>query len=315
MQRKLMFRCQVYSHLLLKTFFMKRKQFTTLKIGFISLFMLIASISCKKQVQPFTPPPLTEILKNFVPVGGNFDMGSPVGEPGRNNDETSHNVMLKKFSIAKNLVTVEEFMQFVKITSYKYDAIAYPPSSNPNDPMVFVSWFDAAHFSNWLSTIYNLERVYTFYPGLKDKGDNDSVSININANGFRLPTEAEWEYACRAGNPKAYCFGDYNVDSLDAYAWYKPNASNQYHQVGTKKANQFGLYDMHGNIIEWCSDWYGEYTVGNVSNPTGALTGTSRVTRGGYFSDDSSILRSAYRYAHGPTFIFNGLGFRLAKSM
>jgi formylglycine-generating enzyme required for sulfatase activity len=131
---------------------------------------------------------------------------------------------------------------------------------------------------------------------------------------YRLPTEAEWEYACRAGSKAAFSFGE-NSKSLGDYAWFNGNSNRQTHSVGEKKANAWGLYDMHGNVWEWCSDWYGEYPRCAVSDPNGPNKGSSRVYRGGSWYDDATLCESACRNRYPPEIRFiNFIGFRLAMS-
>lgn len=126
---------------------------------------------------------------------------------------------------------------------------------------------------------------------------------------YRLPTEAEWEYACRAGTTSDFVDG---VDVLGLVAWYQPNSGGHTHPVGTKEANAWGFFDMHGNVWEWCHDWYGPYTGGEVTDPLGALTGTERVNRGGSWQNDKGNLRSARRHAGMPTYVHRTNGFRVA---
>ena len=136
---------------------------------------------------------------------------------------------------------------------------------------------------------------------------------------YRLPTEAEWEYACRAGAKTKYSFGDSETD-LGEYAWYNEN-SGRTHPVGTKKANAWGLFDMHGNVWEWCSDWYGGYSAGETEDPTGAPAGASyhkRVFRGGSWGSDAAYCRSAARNGcqDNPQYYrLSGLGFRLVRTL
>ena len=134
----------------------------------------------------------------------------------------------------------------------------------------------------------------------------------LNATGkgaFRLPTEAEWEYASRAGSTGRYCFGD-NEAQLGEYAWYT-NSGNETQPVGRKKANGWGLHDMHGNVWEWCQDWYGDYPTGAVTDPHGASSGSDRVYRGGCWGCDASFTTSAVRCWYGPDYRSYNLGFRL----
>lgn len=137
------------------------------------------------------------------------------------------------------------------------------------------------------------------------------TKINLTTqDGLRLPTEAEWEYACRAGSTTAYCFGD-DEPRLGDYAWYDQNSGSQTHPVGKKQPNDWGLYDMHGNVWEWCRDWRGDYLAGSVTDPTGPTSGSHRVLRGGSWNCAPRILWSAARSGSGPGYRDSNLGFRL----
>jgi formylglycine-generating enzyme required for sulfatase activity len=160
-------------------------------------------------------------------------------------------------------------------------------------PVEQVSWEDAVEFCKKLSDL----------PEEKKAGRK-----------YRLPTEAEWEYACRAGSKAAYSFGE-NSKTLGDYSWFGGNSGPQPHPVGEKKANAWGLYDMHGNVWEWCSDWYDEYPKGAVSDPSGPSEGSFRVFRGGGWSAGAAYCRSAGRSGGVPSFRFSGDGgFRVALS-
>jgi formylglycine-generating enzyme required for sulfatase activity len=139
----------------------------------------------------------------------------------------------------------------------------------------------------------------------------------MDGRKYRLPTEAEWEYACRAGRSTAYSFGA-GSQQLGSYAWFGENAfdaGEKYaHETGTKKANDFGLYDMHGNVWEWCADWHGYYISGQTTDPLGALSGLQRVSRGGAWDFSAGHCRSACRSNSLPSFRGSDLGFRLALS-
>jgi formylglycine-generating enzyme required for sulfatase activity len=125
----------------------------------------------------------------------------------------------------------------------------------------------------------------------------------------RLPTEAEWEYACRAGSKTRFCFGDAD-DGLGDYAWFGANSGDKTHPVGQKKPNAWGLHDMHGNLWEWCSDWYGEYAADPATDPTGPTTGAGRVLRGGCWGCDAQACRSGTRLASRPEAHY-GFGWRV----
>jgi formylglycine-generating enzyme required for sulfatase activity len=136
-----------------------------------------------------------------------------------------------------------------------------------------------------------------------------------NSTGYRLPTEAQWEYACRAGTTTAF-----NVpvtggsNSINDYTgWYSSNTGSVTHQVGLKSPNAWGLYDMHGNVNEWCWDWYGTYPAVAQTNPTGAVSGDSRVLRGGSYFDAGMFMRSAFRFPLSPATIALHFGFRVVR--
>jgi formylglycine-generating enzyme required for sulfatase activity len=165
----------------------------------------------------------------------------------------------------------------------------------PQNPVESVTWDEAIEFCRRLSEI----------PPEKKVG-----------NLFRLPTEAEWEYACRAGSTTEWCCGDDEAD-LDEYGWYHKNSARSTHPVGEKKPNAWGLHDMHGNVSEWCQDLYGEYPHATVTDPHGLSAGDARRTlRGGGWFFVAAYARSAYRDAHQPVDRYAGRGFRLvAKSL
>ena len=164
-------------------------------------------------------------------------------------------------------------------------------------PVENVSWFDAIEFCNELSKQVGKDGAYEV------KGED--VKRKFEANGYRLPTEAEWEYACRA-NTTGDQYGD-----LNEIAWHSENSGGQTQGVGQKKANDFGLFDMLGNIWEWCNDWYDDYPAGPATDPAGAENGSYRVARGGSWNYDSGYVRSAFRNRSPPVDRFNYLGFRL----
>ena len=127
---------------------------------------------------------------------------------------------------------------------------------------------------------------------------------------FQLPTEAEWEYACRGGSTGDYCYGD-GDGSLGEYAWYSNNSGQKMHPVGEKKPNAWGLYDMHGNVWEWCGDWYGDYSTNDETDPVGASSGSHRVLRGGSWSGPASGCRSASRRNVTPSLRYDHFGLRV----
>jgi formylglycine-generating enzyme required for sulfatase activity len=185
-----------------------------------------------------------------------------------------------------------------------------PETSTANRPVEQVTWYDAVEFCNKLSTQEGLTPVYTITGRTPATGypiTAATVEADWSKSGYRLPTEAQWEYACRAGTTTAYNTG---ATISDSTGWYSSNSGGRTHSVGEKPANAYGLYDMHGNVWEWCWDWYEAYDSGVQNDPTGAVSGSNRVNRGGscrYGQD----LRSAYRSYDFPDRRYEAVGFRL----
>ncbi len=187
------------------------------------------------------------------------------------------------------------YLGVFEVTQEQYQRVmGKNPSSfkSVKNPVENVSWDDAVSFCKKLSEL----------PAEKSAG-----------RVYRLPTEAEWEYACRAGTTTDYSFDDAE-SQLDDYAWYSKNSGAATHAVGLKKPNAFGLYDMHGNVWEWCQDWLGDYPSGALIDPRGPSGGTGRVNRGGGWILGAAYCRSASRPPRGPTSRANCFGFRLALS-
>jgi formylglycine-generating enzyme required for sulfatase activity len=231
-------------------------------------------------------------MKLVLTPKGTFMMGSPESEEARFEDETQHEVTISKdYYLGVHEVTQAQYEKVMgtKPSYFQGDEIK---GSSTNNPVESVSWLDAVEFCKKLSDL----------PEEKAAG-----------RVYRLPTEAEWEYACRAGSKSAYSFGE-SSKSLGDYAWFDGNSNNQTHPVGEKKANAWGLYDMHGNVWELCSDWYGEYPKGAVSDPSGPNEGSYRVIRGGGWNDEAADCRSANRARIVPSDRSINLGFRVALS-
>jgi formylglycine-generating enzyme required for sulfatase activity len=166
-----------------------------------------------------------------------------------------------------------------------------------------VSWYDAIEYCNKRSQREGLTPAYTI--------NGTNVTWNRSANGYRLPTEAEWEYACRAGTTTAYNTGASITDNM---GWYRENSGDTTHPVGQKPANAWGLYDMHGNVREWCWDWYGDYSDEAQTDPMGAPSGSDRVPRGGSWYNSAQYVRSASRNYYSLSDRDYGLGFRVARN-
>ncbi len=224
-------------------------------------------------------------MKMVLIPPGEFTMGSPESETLRQRDETQHTVALSKaFSIGVCEVTQEQYAQVVGSNPSEF--------KGANNPVNMVSWEDAVAFCEKLSAL----------PAEQAAG-----------RVYRLPTEAEWEYACRAGTTTAFSFGDDEQD-LGKYAWFEDNGGQTTHAVGEKLPNGWGLNDMHGNVFEWCSDRGGDYPKGAVTDPVGPSIGSNRVIRGGCRNCVAAYCRSAFRFTIAPTFRSNYDGLRVALS-
>jgi formylglycine-generating enzyme required for sulfatase activity len=175
-----------------------------------------------------------------------------------------------------------------------------------NYPMYYVNWLEAVEYCNKRSIKEGLTPAYS--------GSGNNITCNWNANGYRLPTEAEWEYAAKGGNRDQTVYEYSGSNSADSVAWYNGNSGRSTHPVGTKAPNSLGLYDMSGNVWEWCWDRYGRYSSGAQVNPVGASSGSGRVGRGGGWDDSARGVRSANRSYSTPYDRGSYLGFRLARN-
>ena len=232
-------------------------------------------------------------------------------------EKPTFSVTLSDYYIGKYEVTVSQFKAFIDDTGYRTDADKEGWSyiwtgssweekkgvnwrsdvsgntrsqSEYNHPVIHVSWNDAVAFCKWLS----------------DK----------TGKKYRLPTEAQWEFAARGGaligSATATKYAGSN--NIDEVAWYTSNSGSKTKAVGTKKPNELGIYDMSGNVWEWCSDWYGDYSSSSKTNPTGPATGSYRVLRGGSWGDNARNCRVSCRSSYSPGIRINGYGFRVVLS-
>jgi formylglycine-generating enzyme required for sulfatase activity len=267
---------------------------------------------------------------NLIPAG-TFTMGSPADEPGGPypDEQPQHEVTL----------TQSFYMQTTEVTQKQWQDVIgnNPATSNNGDnyPLETVNWFEAAWFANELSTAEGRSECYTL-TGCSPIPGNDmectGVAINSGCTGYRLPTEAQWEYAARATTTTAWAYAESYDDSadpgqvtgggfnsnLDSMGWYAFNNTTQYANgtkpVAKKQSNKWGLYDMAGNVWEWCQDWYDAAYYSDPASgtdPQGPATGSIRVFRGGSWIYDARLTRSADRGRYTPGDRYNDLGFRL----
>ncbi|MDR2735006.1 MAG: formylglycine-generating enzyme family protein [Spirochaetota bacterium] len=230
--------------------------------------------------------------------------------------------LTKDFLMGKYEVTQELYKQVMGSNPSSFTTGVASGEVQAKRPVERVRWYETLVFCNKLSMAENLTPVYTIGSstdpstwGEVPASDNaawNGVDANWNANGYRLPTEAEWEYACRAGTTTVYNPGDTWDDD---WGWYSGNSGSKTHEVGKKTANAWDVHDMHGNVWEWVWDWYGALGTSAVSDPTGSALGSDRVERGGSWSNNAEHLTSAYRHFNYPYSGFNSLGFRLARNI
>ena len=220
----------------------------------------------------------------FVKIpAGSYMRGCNANWENCSSDETpQRRISISSFWLGTYEVTQAQWVEVMGSNPSKF--------KGRNNPVEQVSWHDAQEFVRRLNA-------------------------KEGHNRYRLPTEAEWEYAARAGSTSAYSFGD-EEDNLGAYAWFDGNSGEKTHPVGQKRPNNWGLYDMHGNVWEWVQDWYGKnyYASSPTENPRGPSAGENRVLRGGSWRDIARYCRVAFRYNLTPDNRYDDSGFRLALS-
>jgi len=249
-----------------------------LTVCVLCLMILLLTVGCRRTKQVYSAPHVvvTESGIEMIAIpAGWFEMGSNAGAK----DELPvHKVWVSPFLMDRYEVTQEQFKKF-----------QLPDPSHfkgPNHPLEQINWTDAALYCNERSRAEGFEPCY----------DEETWRCDFDANGYRLPTEAEWEYACRAGTRTTYSFNN-DARKLKIYAWFVGNSLGRTHPVGQKKSNSWGLYDMHGNVAEWCNDFYsqGYYEQSPQRDPRGPNHGRERVVRGGAWNSSADACRSSYR--------------------
>lgn len=297
------------------------KRISAFLMAVIIIFSLVAcgngSQKSETDNTKMTENTMTIPPENFVLItGGTFEMGSPDTEGWRSEDEMQHTVTVSDFYMSTYEVTQAEYNEVMDSN----------PSSFSGDilPVETVSWLDAIHYCNARSELEGLTPVYSI--------EGQTVTWNRSADGYRLPTEAEWEYACRAGTTtpfntensisaeEANYYGHYPYEIEDNY-FSQGNLDTkpgEYRQttvdVNSFSPNGWGLYNMHGNVGEWVWDYYGAYSTEEQNNPIGAESGTLRVYRGGGWNDFAKNMRSAYRAAMAEDKSSFNIGIRLVRN-
>jgi len=275
----------------------------------ITLFIIVFFIlfSCKSNPSASDASPMVQPKNNMALIsGGVFKMGSPVNERDRFNIEgPQRNVTLKSFYLCVYEVTQKEFQDLMGINNSTF--------KGEKLPVDMVSWYEAVEYCNRLSRKERLKPAYTI--------TKDEVIWDRSANGYRLPTEAEWEYACRAGTSTPFYTGSNITTSQANYDGNWPYANfpageyrKRFIEVGSLPCNPWGLYDMQGNAWEWCWDWFASYGEQDQENPAGALSGTTRVQRGGSWGSTGMEMRSAFRRSYYPNERVISAGFRVARN-
>jgi len=281
----------------------------------VTLYLLNTLVTTKqnKTFSNFTETIDSLNLEMIAVKGGTFDMGctDEQGSDCNKDEKPKHTVTVSDFYIGKCPITVAQFRKFVTATNYrteaerdggghiwtgskweiKNDANWRNPyfTQTENDPVVLVSWNDAQKYVEWLN--------------------------QVSSKQYRLPTEAEWEFAARGVKSKVYKYSGSNT--LSNVAWYYEKKGGKTHPVGRKSPNKLGIFDMSGNVWEWCRDWYNRvyYLNSSKKNPTGPESGTRRVVRGGSWNNNAEYCRVSYRDSYHPGGRSNSIGFRLACSL
>ena len=257
-----------------------------------------------EQVSPAEPSAEIETITTESGIkmvrlpGGEFVLGD---NQGADDEQPAYPVRVDAFLMDVHEVTQQSYEAFMGRNPAKY--------KHPNQPVEQIGWYGAIRYCNMRSAKEGLTPCY----------DLDTLECDSSADGYRLPTEAEWEYACRAGTTSRYSFGD-DSRNLGAYAWYDANAGSQTHPVASKQPNPWGLFDMHGNVAEWCHDWYDEdfYHDSPAVNPRNDVPTEERVLRGGSWAGLDDECRSAARYSEDPgladvCFGYDAYGFRCVR--
>jgi len=277
--------------------------------------------------EPVVPPAVTGLIEMVLVGGGSFELGRNLGTGGGSDVTPVSTVTLTSFYIGKYQVTQEQYQEVMGSNpSWFHGGSGREPAAGEvqeKRPVESVSWYNTIVFCNKLSMIEGLTPAYSISGSINPddwgavptsrNATWDAVQIVPGSTGYRLPTEAQWEYAAKGGDgsPGSYTYSGSN--NADEVAWYSGNSGSRTHEVGKKAPNFLGLYDMSGNVWEWCWDWWGSYTSTAKTDPTGAVSGNGRVMRGGCWDNSAEFIRSAYRNVSYPSSRFDFIGFRVVR--
>jgi len=240
--------------------------------------------------------------------GGSFYMGNDYS--GALDEKPEHKVTISDFYISKYEVTFDMFDNFCRSTGF--DMANDGGYGRGQNPVINVSWIGAVMYCNWLSTRFGFDKVYDLEV---DSAGTSVRGVNWDANGYRLPTEAEWEYVAKGGSKsEGYAYAGSN--NIKEVAWFSETSGNKPHEVGALKANELGVYDMMGNAWEWCWDFYDPsyYSKSEESNPRGPERGGNRVYRGGNFESKMEFMRISRRFSLSPNLNTGLVGIRLVQN-
>lgn len=242
-----------------------------------------------KEFEGYEQIDLDRLLPEMVTIkAGEYGVGSL----DNSSEEKYHKIYLDEYEISKYPITIYQWLTFLKHSKYEWGCEAFLHFKEvQNDyPALYINWHDAKHFCDWLTT--------------------------ISENKYSLPSEAQWEVACLSGSSSRFCFGD-DVSLLEQYSWYDVNSECKPHSVGQKKPNQYGIFDMHGLVWEWCEDWYDDkyYSSSNYKNPICENNPYSvKILRGGAWFMFPKFLRGQDRYANNPDYRMDCFGFRVVQN-
>lgn len=310
-------------------------------IGLFAIVLAVSMMACKGEVSSGSkiPADFVKVTGSTVNGGTKFEIAGPSLDWYKGVFREGRTVTIADFYMCDHEITQAEYETVMGNNPSKFKGESYPPAEGEiqeNRPVETVSWYDAIEYCNKRSIAEKLKPCYKINGKTNPSGwgknhsDWDAVICDFTANGYRLPTEIEWEYAARGGktgcevtNPDDWAGTD-DSSEIDKYAWYSNNSGGKTHEVkkdkiaGIDSANGLGLYDMSGNVYEWCWDWYDYYTDNTPSitpeTPvTGVASGSYRVNRGGCYIDGEDGCKVARRFIQSP-FYRDEIGFRIVRT-